>query len=133
MASSINGELLKAARLRRGLSLATWARELMVSETQLRSLEDGENRGFYNDSHRVQVALKFAAVLGVDSSALLETGLSANQKPKISKERTTNPKIAAATWKQQVLSLAMGQAGQGTEQLRRWQLSGRSKQARTEY
>ena len=133
MASSINGELLKAARLRRGLSLATWARELMVSETQLRSLEDGEDRGFYNDSHRVQVALKFAAALGVDSSALLGKGLSANHKPKFSHERTTNPKIAAATWKQQALSLAMGKAGQGTEQLRRWQLSGRSKQAHTEY
>ena len=132
MASSINGELLKAARLRRGLSLATWARELMVSETQLRSLEDGENRGFYNDNHRVQVALKFAAVLGVDSSALLETGLSANQKPKISKERTTNPKIAATTWKQEALSLAMGNAGQGTGQLRP-QPSGRSKQSRVEY
>ncbi|NCZ75819.1 MAG: hypothetical protein EBX65_10100 [Betaproteobacteria bacterium] len=41
MSLVINGELLKSARLRRGLSLASWARELMVSETQLRSLEEG--------------------------------------------------------------------------------------------
>ncbi|NCX03424.1 MAG: hypothetical protein EBV72_11160 [Betaproteobacteria bacterium] len=60
MSLSINGELLKAARLRRGLSIATWARELMVSETQLRSLEEGEDRGFYNDTHRRQIAQKYA-------------------------------------------------------------------------
>ena len=136
MSSSINGELLKAARLRRGLSLATWARELMVSETQLRSLEEGEDRGFYNDNHRKQIAQKYAAVLSVDASALFA------QVPKTSDPRRSAGESASAlnlaiseasALRQHDVSLALAKAHEGTGDLRRWQGKRKSRRARTEY
>ncbi|MGA1296240.1 MAG: helix-turn-helix domain-containing protein [Burkholderiaceae bacterium] len=136
MSSSINGELLKAARLRRGLSLATWARELMVSETQLRSLEEGEDRGFYNDNHRRQIAQKYAAVLGVDTAGLFA------QVPKTSDLRRSTAESASAlnlaksqasALRQHDVSLALAKAHEGTGDLRRWHGKRKSRQARTEY
>ena len=136
MSSSINGELLKAARLRRGLSLATWARELMVSETQLRSLEEGEDRGFYNDNHRRQIAQKYAAVLGVDTAGLFA------QVPKTSDLRRSTAESASAlnlaksqasALRHHDVSLALAKAHEGTGDLRRWQGKRKSRQARTEY
>ena len=132
----MNGELLKAARLRRGVSLATWARELMVSETQLRSLEEGEDRGFYNDNHRKQIAQKYAAVLSVDASALFA------QVPKTSDPRRSAGESASAlnlaiseasALRQHDVSLALAKAHEGTGDLRRWQGKRKSRQARTEY
>ena len=136
MSSSMNGELLKAARLRRGVSLATWARELMVSETQLRSLEEGEDRGFYNDNHRKQIAQKYAAVLSVDASALFA------QVPKTSDPRRSAGESASAlnlaiseasALRQHDVSLALAKAHEGTGDLRRWQGKRKSRRARTEY
>jgi len=132
----MNGELLKAARLRRGVSLATWARELMVSETQLRSLEEGEDRGFYNDNHRKQIAQKYAAVLSVDASALFA------QVPKTSDPRRSAGESASAlnlaiseasALRQHDVSLALAKAHEGTGDLRRWQGKRKSRRARTEY
>jgi transcriptional regulator with XRE-family HTH domain len=133
MASSINGELLKAARLRRGLSLASWARELMVSETQLRSLEEGTDRGFYNDNHRVQVAQKYAAVLGVEAAALFATLRKADGSGRTTQGRVSGSSVAVASLKQEDVALALARAHEGGGDLRGSQLGARSKQARIEY
>jgi hypothetical protein len=42
------------------------ARLLLVSEAQIRSLEEGGSRGFYNAQHRRTVALRYAAALGIE-------------------------------------------------------------------
>jgi hypothetical protein len=42
------------------------ARLLLVSEAQIRSLEEGGSRGFYNAQHRRTVALRYADALGIE-------------------------------------------------------------------
>ncbi|NDE94446.1 MAG: hypothetical protein EB036_13865 [Betaproteobacteria bacterium] len=133
MASSINGELLKAARLRRGLSLASWARELMVSETQLRSLEEGMDRGFYNDNHRVQIAQKYATVLGVETTALFASLRKTDGGARLTQGPISASSVDGARLKQEDVSFALARAHEGTGDLRRSQLGARSRQARTEY
>ncbi|MFN5141240.1 MAG: helix-turn-helix domain-containing protein [Burkholderiales bacterium] len=136
MSLSINGELLKAARLRRGLSIATWARELMVSETQLRSLEEGEDRGFYNDTHRRQIAQKYAAVLGVDAAGLFAHVPKRSDPRRSAGESASGLDLTmsqASVLRQHDVSLALAKAHEGTGDLRRWQGKRKSRQARTEY
>jgi hypothetical protein len=108
----------------------------MVSETQLRSLEEGEDRGFYNDNHRKQIAQKYAAVLSVDASALFA------QVPKTSDPRRSAGESASAlnlaiseasALRQHDVSLALAKAHEGTGDLRRWQGKRKSRRARTEY
>ncbi|MEY3105506.1 MAG: Helix-turn-helix domain, partial [Pseudomonadota bacterium] len=135
MSLSINGELLKAARLRRGLSIATWARELMVSETQLRSLEEGEDRGFYNDTHRRQIAQKYATVLGVDAAALFAHVPKRSDPRRSAGESASGLDLTmsqASVLRQHDVSLALAKAHEGTGDLRRWQGKRKSRQARTE-
>ena len=136
MSLSINGELLKAARLRRGLSIATWARELMVSETQLRSLEEGEDRGFYNDTHRRQIAQKYAAVLGVDAAGLFAHVPKRSDPRQAARESASGLDLTmsqASVLRQHDVSLALAKAHEGTGDLRRWQGKRKSRRARTEY
>ena len=68
MAEGFAAESLRAARERSGRTLAALAWELRVSERQLRSLEEGSHRGFYNDRHRLVVHQRYAAALGMQAS-----------------------------------------------------------------
>jgi len=141
MSLVINGELLKAARLRRGLSIASWASELMVSETQLRSLEEGSDRGFYNQSHRAQIAQKYAAVLGVDRASLHSAPPPKHGQPVGSPSAASRGPYGQAAvvsgnesvWKSHDMSMALADAhdGAGGSLGRRGKLS--SKRARSEY
>ncbi|NDB14557.1 MAG: XRE family transcriptional regulator [Betaproteobacteria bacterium] len=139
MSLVINGELLKSARLRRGLSLASWARELMVSETQLRSLEEGSERGFYNANHRAQIAQKYATVLGVDLASLHQSvpprpvPASAGEALRSSLKRSaTHHASDKVNLNAQDLSMALARAHEGTGDL--WRGRRRtSRQARIEY
>ncbi|NDC71421.1 MAG: hypothetical protein EBZ65_10960 [Betaproteobacteria bacterium] len=139
MSLVINGELLKSARLRRGLSLASWARELMVSETQLRSLEEGSERGFYNANHRAQIAQRYATVLGVDLASLHQSvpprpvPASAGEALRSSLKRSaTHHASDKVNLNAQDLSMALARAHEGTGDL--WRGRRRtSRQARIEY
>lgn len=60
-------ETLRAARERSGRSIASVARQLLASEAQLRSLEAGSLRGFYNARHRRTLERRYADALGVEA------------------------------------------------------------------
>ena len=139
MSLVINGELLKAARIRRGVSIASWASELMVSETQLRSLEEGTDRGFYNQNHRAQIAQKYAAVLGVDLASLHRAppprhaqSNASMQRPRQAESSPTAVVSELPVWKAHDVSVALANAHEGAGG-RLARPKHQSRQARSEY
>jgi len=74
--------------------VASMARLLLVSEAQIRSLEEGGSRGFYNAQHRRTVALRYAAALGMDGqtdeSFQQRYGLVRGAAPEVSGHRTAS-------------------------------------------
>ncbi|MBU3724064.1 MAG: helix-turn-helix domain-containing protein [Burkholderiaceae bacterium] len=59
-------ETLKSAREKRGDNLAEAAFRIALSPAQLRAIESGDLRPFYNPGYFMQAANRYAAFLGVD-------------------------------------------------------------------
>lgn len=71
----IDGDLLRAAREAKNMSVVQAASAITLSRDQILQIEQGGERSFHTPSHKLLAVRKYAAALGIDYDSVVTQGL----------------------------------------------------------
>jgi cytoskeletal protein RodZ len=103
---------LSEARKSQGLSIAELASKVALSPAQLRALEKGDSRPFYNPTFHEQAATRYARALNVDLRQVTES-INSQPAPSAEPDPPEPPKPAEQ-------ALAEVQSAEGSKRPRAW-------------